>query len=96
MQRPPIAQPWRVLRSVWPVRSLAYLTAYTVGGMVTWTVLSTVVLFPVWAGVWSRWERRLASLVGGATVHGSRGVRAGVTWRELSHSCRLHWVRWES
>lgn len=70
---------------MWPVRSLAYLAAYTIGGMVTWAALTTVVLFPVWAGVWSRWERRLATLVGSATVQRSRGFGAGVTWRELTH-----------
>lgn len=85
MQRPPIAQPWRVLRSAWPLRSLVYLAAYTVGGTATWAVLATVVLFPFWAGVWSRLERRLATLVGGETPHRSEGAGAGVTWRELTH-----------
>ena len=85
MQRPPMDKPWLVVCSVWPVRSLLYLVAYTVGGLVTWAALSTVVLFPFWAGVWSRLERRLASLVGSEAPHRSQGVGAGVTWRELTH-----------
>lgn len=85
MQRPPIGHPWRVVLSAWPIRSLLYLAAYTVGGMVTWAALTTVVLFPVWARLWSRWERRSAVLVGGENPGGSAGVGAGVTWRELIH-----------
>lgn len=69
--------------SVWPWRAVLYLVAFIAGGLVSWVAVASVFLFPVWAGVWARVERRLAVLVGGERVSGE--WRGGVSWRALVH-----------
>lgn len=85
MDRAQLSNPWRLLPTLFPWRCLAYLAIVTVAGMLTWASMSTVVLFPVWAAVWGRLDRRAVVLVGKdplpAPPHG-----LGVTWRDLVHA----------
>lgn len=76
-------QPGRLLLSSWPWRSVTYLGGYVIAGLVSWAAFTSIILFPVWAGVWARWERQLAGLVGGEQPLAS--PRGGVSWRALVH-----------
>lgn len=60
--------PVRLLRTRLPWMSVAYLVVAVLAGWVTWLSIGTVVLVPIWAGVWAAAERHLVTWVGFGSI----------------------------
>lgn len=84
MDRGLLIRPWRLVTTGWPWRALAYLALVTVAGVLTWVSMSTVVLFPIWAAVWARTDRRMLRLVGRPVPPRDRDSGL-LSWRDFVH-----------
>lgn len=77
-----LRSPWRLLASPRPWTGLVYLVVVVLGGVLTLSAFTTVVLIPVLLLVWPRIEQRILPLAGHQRPNVRRFSRFELRWRD--------------